>query len=199
MGAIAFVVAACDSTSQAPRGPDASDVGHATDGASDTGLPDAPASAACTGYCEGIARTCNSNPQYDSNATCFAYCQFMPGGSAATANTLACRAEALARFDRARPTTSCLAAGPGGDLGALHACGSPCATFCGMALRICPAVFADTTACMNECASFPSRPVYSIPNMDANTYGCRLFYLTQAALRADLHCGKIGASSPVCR
>jgi hypothetical protein len=159
----------------------------------------APPSVDCSDYCGAIARTCSDRAQYDSQASCLAYCRFMPEGSTATPNTVACRREALARFDLARPTTSCLAAGPGGELAHQHACGSPCSTFCGMALRICPEAFPDLSHCMNACAAFPDRPVYALPNVDRNTYGCRLYYLTQAALRADLHCPKVTAGSPVCR
>jgi hypothetical protein len=158
-----------------------------------------PASEACLAYCDRIARTCAGREQYDSNATCLAYCGFMPEGSASTPNTLACRMEALAQFNLARPTTSCLAAGPGGDNGHLHSCGTACATFCGMALRICPAVFADAAACMDACAAFPALPPYAVPNVDRNTFGCRLYYLTQAARQPDLHCAKVGPGSAVCR
>lgn len=177
----------------------AADLGGEGPAADVAGDGAAPASARCASYCDDIARTCAGSAQYDSRDTCLAYCSFMPAGSASTPNTLACRAEALARFEPARPTTSCLAAGPGGDLGHTHACGSPCAAFCGMAAAICPSVFADAAACMNACARFPPLPPYGSPNVDRDTYGCRLHYLTQAAVRPDINCPNITATSPTCR
>ena len=153
----------------------------------------------CTDYCNIIQANCaGSNQQYTSPPSCVAVCAEIPKGMVGegSGNTLGCRIShaTLAASD---PITHCTHGGPGGD----GACGSNCTGFCTVALEVCTGAnqqYASMSACMTECATFPTTPKYSTGVVSGNSFACRLYHLTQAAVDPSVHCGHIVANSPTC-
>lgn len=155
----------------------------------------------CDAYCTSITANCTGgNLQYFDNmdggmGACMAACTAFPVGTMAdtSMNTLGCRTyhAGAAAMDAA---LHCPHAGPGGA----GACGANCEGFCKIAMSSCSSVYADETACMNECAMFDDTTPYNATVTTGNSLACRLYHLTAATLVPDPHCTHINAASPTC-
>jgi hypothetical protein len=163
----------------------------------DTGLSVCTNQPKCTTYCNTIATNCTgTNSQYFSTAACLQSCARLPKGTASdtVGNTIGCRTY-HATNAAGGPVVHCPHAGPGGD----GQCGTNCAGFCTIALAACPAVYANLTACMNDCATFPATPKYNSTITSGNTFACRMYHLTNATLSPTVHCSHINSASPPCQ
>ncbi|MBA3547320.1 MAG: hypothetical protein H0T76_12610 [Nannocystis sp.] len=151
----------------------------------------------CEAYCDGISVNCSGvHTQYGSPATCMASCAgFLPGTPADTGgNTLGCRTyHAGAAKDM--PEVHCTHAGPGGG----GACGANCDGFCTLAAHACPEAWADEAACQTACATFAPEESYDATDVGGNTFACRLYHLTAAALDPATHCAHIKGDSVPCK
>ncbi len=151
----------------------------------------------CESYCDSIGANCSgTHTQYGSLATCMASCAgFLPGTPADTGgNTLGCRTyHAGAAKDM--PEVHCTHAGPGGN----GACGANCDGFCTLAAHACPEAWADETACQTACATFAPEESYDATDVAGDTFACRLYHLTAAALDPVTHCAHIKGDSAPCQ
>jgi hypothetical protein len=184
----------------------ASDAGCANGFTCDTGLGVCTNGPKCTPYCNTIATNCQPPyTQYFSMDACLKSCALLPKGTAAdtAGNTVGCRTyhAGAAAGTAANQQIHCPHAGPGGD----GACGANCLGFCTIAMGACTGsnqVFPSMPDCMNACATFNPVPKYSSTVTSGNSFACRLYHLTNAALgpaEANVHCGHIVTSSPVCQ
>lgn len=173
-----------------------SSAGGSGAGGMDAGIPPSPE---CIAYCDEVMAHCVGNyQQYTTKDDCLAVCMAMPPGKLADDDAgtpgdgLACR---KSYADLAVNDSSfCPPAGPDGA----GSCGGYCDAFCEIAMSACPGVFADADHCKQDCQSYPPQPSYGVGQISGNSYGCRMYVLTQAALDAS-HCPDIGASSSQCR
>lgn len=151
----------------------------------------------CAAYCDTIAAHCTGeNQQYGSLQTCLATCAtFMPGQPEDTGgNTLGCRSyHAGAAADM--PEIHCTHAGPGGG----GPCGTNCEGFCSIAAVACPEAWPDDAACQTACATFPADEPYDATDVGGDTFACRLYHLTAAALDPVTHCSHIKGDSAPCQ
>jgi hypothetical protein len=157
------------------------------------------ATPSCSEYCGLIGDHCEGpQEQYSGTSVCEAVCAALPVGTVddQLGNTVGCRTyHSIAATED--PETHCVHAGAGGA----SVCGAPCETFCGLAAQLCTGAeqqFADTEACLAECMMFPDDVPVSSGATDGDSYACRLYHLTVAALQPDVHCPHIGLDSPVC-
>jgi hypothetical protein len=168
-------------------------------------MADAPAAlATCADYCAAIMGACTgANAQYSSMAACMGSCAAFPVGTAGqvTMNTLQCRAyhTTAAVGD---PGLHCVHAGPGG--GGTAFCGTNCEGFCAIAASACTGgneQWADTAACMTDCAMFPDTEPYDTSDTGGDSLACRLYHLTVASegmMSANTHCDHIALVSTTC-
>ena len=154
----------------------------------------------CAQYCTVMDDHCQDDlRQYPGVAVCESVCGLMNPGSEGDAlgNSVACRSHhALLAAEMADP--HCMHAGPSGDT----TCGSPCESFCSLALAACSddvRPWADADECIADCEEWNPEPRYSAEAPDADTYACRLHHLTLASLQPEIHCSHLGPDSPVCR
>lgn len=158
---------------------------------------DAGPTPTCAAYCTSIQANCaGAVQQYTAEATCLAACEAFPTGTAAdtAGNTLGCRTY-HAGAAAAGPDVHCVHAGPGGA----GACGDNCAGFCAIALDSCTAAYADSAACMTDCALFADTEDFDTSDTSGNTLACRLYHLSAATTTPDPHCGHIESVSPTCQ
>lgn len=172
-----------------------------TTGASSTGDATTDATTGgealtCEAYCATIGANCTGeHAQYGSLETCLATCAALtPGTPADTGgNTLGCRAyHAGAAADM--PAVHCTHAGPGGD----GVCGSNCESFCSIAAVACPDAWPDDAACQTACGTFSPDESYDATDVGGNSFACRLYHLTAAALDPATHCAHIKGDSAPC-
>jgi len=188
--------------------------------------PDAAATATpltqdCPTYCSAIATACTGdNAQYSAavdSMNCAKTCAKFPVGTAddKSGDTLGCR---LYHVQNAmmpgNAATHCPHAGPGGA--ALDAttgtCGaSACADFCALEVAVCGtkdagganAQYQNAAACMTACAGFAKTPAYNAAAVPGDTFACRLYHLTNAAvsdMAAQTHCMHTASPAPaVCK
>jgi hypothetical protein len=163
----------------------------------------------CDYYCNSIdgamgACTGDANDQYANNLTgaCMATCATFTEGKLGetSGNTLGCRIyhADVASMSAMNATSHCPHAGPFGD----DTCGERCDVFCSIAEKVCTgnnAAFADKATCMTECAAFAKDPKYSVTNTASDTFGCRAYHLTAAAIAPDMHCAHIKTMSDTCK
>jgi hypothetical protein len=166
-----------------------------TTGNVDGSTTEAPQAPSCEEYCTLVDDHCTGDlAQYSGVAACEAVCAAMPPGEVGDelGNTVGCRTyHAIAAAEDA--DTHCPHAGPSGGM----VCGSPCESFCTLAAGLCldgNAQYADTEACLAECMMFPT----DSDSIEGDTYACRMYHLTVAALDPDTHCPHIVLDSPVC-
>ncbi len=191
-----------DTTLEAMGSSDAGIRGHdATEGDApnaESGDAEEAGGATCSAYCNTIFAACvGLNQQYYSIPACLNSCAAWPRGTngAGTGNTMECHAK---HADDAvgDPATQCMSAGPtGGDV-----CGTHCESFCTIALAACTGahqVYPTMAACLEQCAGFPTSPAYSAAVQSGNSFACRTYHLTLAAIDPD-HCPHLPAPSPVC-
>ena len=138
------------------------------------------------------------NDQYFSASACLAACAVLPDGAASdtSGNTVGCRTYHAGAAASA-PAVHCPHAGPGGA----GVCGNDCDGFCSIALGVCTGpnqVFADLGQCQSACAGFPTTPAYSASVPSGDSFACRLYHLTAAALDPATHCSHIVEASPTC-
>jgi hypothetical protein len=179
-----------------------SSVGGSGGSGGGTGGMDAsiPPSPECISYCADVMAHCVGNyQQYTTNDVCLAVCMAMPPGQVPddaspnqTTTGFACRRSFadLAKTD----SSFCPPAGPDGS----GACGSVCDAFCEIAVAACPGSFADTQQCLDDCNAHPSMPAYGVGQISGDSYGCRMYQLTQAALDPS-RCPDITSHSTQCR
>jgi hypothetical protein len=142
-----------------------------------------------------MANCTGANAQYSSMAGCLGACATYPVGSPSdtSGNTLGCRVHYAGSLAQATPATYCTVAGPTGggepgDAGSGTTCGTGCDSFCAMADAVCNGTnkqFANVSVCMSTlgCASYSPivTPPYSTADTATNDFGCRMYWLTQAA------------------
>jgi hypothetical protein len=167
-------------------------------------------------YCDTIQAACTSaNAQYPNANQCLATAAEFPMGASSeemTGNTLGCRIyhaqNAMITGDVA---THCPHAGPAGnkiDL-TVGQCGTPCESFCTLAIKTCgtdanPLTgvtnrYADMGTCMTACTGFAKTPAFVSPAPNGDTMACRVYHVTNAANFKALnmagpwntHCGHI--------
>lgn len=168
----------------------------ATTGAADstTGEP-----SVCPEYCNLVQDVCTADfAQYTSDAICLAVCEAFPPGNPddQLGNSSACR-----RFQAVQasemPATFCGAAGPTGD----GVCGAQCESFCGLASELCTGEleqWPDIPSCIVDCMQFPTDTMFNATVTTGDSYACRSYHLTVAALDPDVHCPHIGLVSATC-
>jgi hypothetical protein len=165
-----------------------------------------------------------ANQQYNPTLpNCMATCGKIPLGAQTdtSGDTIGCRNYHIQNITvrNMSPDTHCAHAGPGGA--AVNAtapvCGDVCANFCKLEVAICgtkdtpnTAITiggncggADPTACLyqNEadcvakCGAFDKATPYSATTTSGNTFACRLYHITNAAVSntaAGTHCQHTG-------
>jgi hypothetical protein len=169
---------------------------QASEGTADgsTGEPDV-----CPEYCGLIQDVCTAElSQYTSDEHCAAVCAALPPGSPGDqlGNSAACRRFQAVQASEA-PDTFCGAAGPTGG----GVCGATCEVFCGLATVVCTdelAQWPDVPSCVADCMQFPTDVEYNAMVVSGDSYACRAYHLTVAALDPGVHCPHIGLVSAVC-
>lgn len=150
----------------------------------------------CESYCATISAHCTGeHAQYGTAETCLATCAAFPPGLPADTggNTLGCRTyHAGAAADM--PEVHCTHAGPGGN----GVCGGNCESFCSVAAAVCPDAWPDDAACQTACGTFSPDESYDATDVMGNTFACRLYHLTAAALDPATHCAHIKGDSAPC-
>lgn len=153
--------------------------------------------------CSGASR------QYDgsfANESCSNLCTLWPQGTPGdeSGNSLECRAY-HAGAALSDPQTHCAHAGPfgGGVCGA-----SRCETFCSALVAMCTPpyqVYDSELDCRTDCEAYSDASVRFTADADDTTdsFRCRAYHLTQAALDPGTHCPHAGGPnattpSPVC-
>lgn len=171
-----------------------------------SGTTDAQATADSTGgedvcpeYCNLVQDVCTADfSQYPSDAVCLAVCDALPPGNPEDqlGNSAACRRfQAVQASENA--ATFCGAAGPTGD----GVCGAQCETFCGLAMELCTddlAQWTDIPSCITDCMQFPDTVEFYSGVTMGDSYACRSYHLTVAALDPGVHCPHIGLDSATC-
>jgi hypothetical protein len=147
----------------------------------------------------------------------------------ASGNTLGCRNTHIQNITvkHESPDTHCAHAGPAGGAidSATGVCGDPCANFCKLEVAVCgtldtpntnitvPAGACGSPAgtntncfyqnepdCLAKCAAFTKTPAYSAATQSGNTFACRLYHVTNAAVStqaAGTHCQHTGPAPTV--
>lgn len=173
----------------------------ATDGTAD-GTADETTAAevdVCPEYCGLVQDVCtDARAQYTSEEICLGVCAALPPGTPddQLGNTAGCRRFQAVQAAEA-PDTFCGAAGPTGD----GVCGAECETFCGLAMGVCTDAdeqWPDVPSCLADCMQFPTDVEYDASVVNGDSYACRMYHLTVAALDPGVHCPHIGLASPVC-
>lgn len=158
-----------------------------------------PAVDPCPQYCELIGDHCEPDlAQYSGQVICEATCALMDPGEQGDVlgNTASCRLH-HAVLAAESPEPHCLHAGPTGDT----TCGGPCESFCSLALEACQgelSPFAGADACIAACESWNPEPRYVTTVQTGDSYACRMYHLTLAAVQPEEHCSHIATDSPVC-
>jgi hypothetical protein len=182
----------CDEPEGSATCPEGTDAADCSGGGSD-----------CEVYCDTIMSNCtDQNAQYVATEYCLATCATFPAGSPSDTmgNTLGCRAY-HAGAAVADPGTHCGHAGPGGG----GICGDYCESFCTIAQLACTGgntVYPTSKECMFDCSMFPNTEEYDASDTSGDTFACRLYHVTIAALdaaSAATHCSHITSSSVVCQ
>jgi hypothetical protein len=169
------------------------------DGSGTGGSGGSAAVPGCDEYCAAVMANCTAdNQQYSTMESCVGACAaFDPGKVDDTAgNTVGCRTYHAGAAE-GDPATHCVHAGPGGA----SACGTNVDGFCAIAVRVCPAIYADDASCREEANQFADTEPYDVSDVAGDTLACRLYHLTVAASSAgsaEMHCPHINAASPVC-
>jgi len=181
------------STGAASTGSEAS-TGMADSSGGSTGAEDV-----CPEYCGLVQDICTEDrEQYQSEEICLGVCEALPQGDPddQLGNSAQCR-----RFQTLQatedPDSFCRAAGPTGN----DTCGAACETFCGLATELCTgdmAQWPDVPSCVVDCMQFPNDVDYNSMVISGDSYACRMYHLTVAALDPVVHCPHIGLDSPVC-
>jgi hypothetical protein len=168
--------------------------GGSGDGGSGGGV-----SAACTTYCDTVATNCtDANDQWGETlpgmceAVCGTWAAGMPDDD--MGNTVACHQYHAAASAEAGAEVHCPHAGPTGD----GFCGDLCENFCELAGEVCADTFADNATCMTECEAFDDMPTYSGATVSGDSYACRMYHLTAAAVDPAGHCAHIITASDAC-
>jgi hypothetical protein len=164
-----------------------------------------------------------ANQQYNPTLmNCMATCSLFPVGTQAdtSGNTLGCRNYHVQNITVRNMATDvhCPHAGPGGA--AVNAtapvCGDVCANFCKLEVATCgtkdapkagltiggncggadpsACVYQNEADCVAKCGAFTKTPAYSSATTSGNTFACRLYHITNAAVTgaAALHCQHTG-------
>lgn len=153
----------------------------------------------CPEYCGLVQDVCTAdNLQYQSEEICLGVCAALPPGTPddQLGNSAGCRRFQAVQAAEAADTF-CGAAGPTGD----GVCGAQCETFCGLAMEVCTgdmAQWPDLPSCVTDCMEFPMDVEYSAAVTSGDSYACRTYHLTVAALDPVVHCPHIVLGSPVC-
>lgn len=163
---------------------------------------DAPANElTCANYCTKVTANCTAaNNQFSGMPECMASCMRYPTGALTdmTGHTLGCRIYHAGAPAMTTPDTHCRHAGPGGYNG----CGEPCLDFCTLVLGACTganAQYAGSMAtCMTACGAYAQTPVYDASQTAGNTYACRLWHATKAAVDPVNHCKHTAVVSATC-
>jgi hypothetical protein len=176
------------------------DSGCAAGNVCDTGLTSCiPAGTPkCTDYCSTIQTACmGSNQQYPSVVECLHSCAGLPRTDAVSSNTIACRLAHAGFAQTIDPVVHCPHAGPAGD----GVCGTNCESFCSLASTACPAIYQQFAPdCMTACNNFMMTPPrYTTAAVTGNTFACRMYHLTLAAVDPITHCPHIKVMSDVCQ
>jgi hypothetical protein len=157
-----------------------------------------PGAPKCTDYCASIAAACTDhNQEYPHDLACFVSCAALPRDAAMSGNHLGCRIThaGLAVGD---PVTHCPHAGPAGD----GVCGTNCESFCSIAASVCPTVYQQFLPdCATACNAFPGVSAHYTQELGAaggDTFACRMYRLTLAALNPTTECPNIASVSPTC-
>jgi hypothetical protein len=172
----------------------------------DPNLPECQGtSALCTTYCSRIMAACKAKvAQYTSLRNCQAVCDRLPAGLPGDQkiNTVQCRlaqvqlAEDLSGVDQ---STSCVAAGPGGN----GICGSNCEGVCAIIRQSCTGDDAqyggDADICIRDCSAVRDEMTFNTTDADkseGNSQQCRLWHANAAAQAPFPHCRHAAGASP---
>jgi hypothetical protein len=170
-----------------------------SDGATDGADSTTGEASVCPEYCSLMRDLCTGDlAQYTSDPICLAVCEALPPGNPddQLGNSAACR-----RFQAVQASenadTFCGAAGPTGN----GVCGAQCESFCGLAMELCTddlAQWPDVPSCIADCMQFPDDVVYSANVTTGDSYACRAYHLTVAALDPGVHCPHVALVSATC-
>lgn len=194
-----FEDTATDTGSQPTPEATAGTQGGTETAADDTASGSGGEAGVCPEYCSQIQDVCTAElSQYQSEQICLGACAGFPPGSVADqlGNSAGCRRFQAVQAAEA-PDTFCGAAGPTGD----GVCGAQCESFCGLATALCTGEMAqwpDVPSCIADCMQFPMDVEYNSSVINGDSYACRTYHLTVAALDPVVHCPHIGLDSPVC-
>ncbi len=180
--------------------PDSTSTGGSSGGTADTTAGESTGEVdVCPEYCGLIQDVCQDElQQYQSGEICLGVCAALPPGTAddQLGNTAGCR-----RFQSVQaaesPSSFC---GPAGPTGA-GVCGAECEAFCGLAMELCTGDMAqwdDVPSCIVDCMQFPNDVPYNSMVVEGDSYACRSYHLTVAALDPVVHCPHIALRSPPC-
>ena len=158
---------------------------------------------ACQSYCERLQNNCTGDfQQFGTVDDCKATCKFYPAGGDGdqSGHSLGCRATKAANAAEGDQATFCPQAGPtGGGI-----CGSPCESFCKLAMAVCTggnAQWNNEQECLNECLTYPDLNAvpFSSNVTSGDSFACRMYHLNVAAVvDPDIHCTHIDTDSPPC-
>jgi hypothetical protein len=171
----------------------------------DTGIARCSAAGApkCTEYCNTIAANCtqaNGNPMYPGTPNCLNVCKTLPLGNVGDVGgqSVGCRLYHGGAPSVGDPNAHCPHAGPAAE----GQCGNNCDSFCIIAQATCTGAnqsFPSMNDCMTACGGFPINPVYDATVTSGNSFACRMYHLTAAAVDPSGHCSHIKAVSPTCQ
>ena len=159
----------------------------------------------CEVYCgDNIANCSGTNAQWvgaDPEGFCAATCEFFaPGTEGETGgDTLACRQTATDDAV-ADPAGSCPASGPYGAA----TCGTTqCEVYCNLIQSVCVGgneQYGSEAECLTACALLPdaTTPYTGDETAIGNTFACRGYHLTAAAVDPDTHCVHAGGQAQPC-
>jgi hypothetical protein len=147
----------------------------------------------CEAFCDRVTHRCDDYPQYPGEASCVAVCETWPEGAGHdNESTLACREHHLEET-LSDPASHCAHAGPSGG----GACGSPCESFCALALALCPEAYDAASPCLPACDLFDDGGVWSSSTSAGDTLQCRFTWVVRAVSDAEA-CAHVGVESPAC-
>lgn len=178
----------------------ASGTGTGTPGGMGTGGADA-----CQTYCgDNLANCTGDNAQWvgaDAQGFCEATCGFFaPGMEGDTSgDTLGCR-QTQTDDAASDPAGSCPASGP---YGAATCGATQCQVFCNLIQSVCVGgneQYGSEAECLAACALLPdaTAPYTGDETAIGNTFACRGYHLTAAAVDPDTHCVHAGGQAQPC-
>jgi hypothetical protein len=148
----------------------------------------------CDYYCDVLLKNCGADDVvpggkiYADHAQCLDACSYFPvatgPGPIESGDSIQCRTH-YALIAKASDTTPwCARASDVGDAPAI--CASACENYCDIMTKNCNDIFVDKTACLTQCANFPTSGSKGVAT--GNTLQCRVYHAKVAKANAAVHC-----------